>query len=122
MADSKTFRPLTDDEEALLEWLIAEREWRAEQWAIQAEELRRLERVRLETQARAEFRRIKATHGALVAEATGLRRALLERHGPEQADYRRALECGTCSDSEYGPHGFPCDEYEFIRDRKGDES
>jgi hypothetical protein len=57
-------------------------------------------------------------HVELVAAATGLRRAVLELHGPERGTNRTL--CASCqADWEDYAADFPCETYELARDWEG---
>lgn len=114
----EVLRPLTDAEERLRVWLAAERAWRVERaqellWA--AEEAQR------QAELAEKIRRndvIIAAHEAHMAEATGLRRVMLELHAPMRDDPDPPY-CGECSlySSNYEV-SFPCNTYVPARDSK----
>jgi hypothetical protein len=59
-----------------------------------------------------------AAHDALIAEATGLRRAVLELHGPEREPYGWEPRCHGCESAgwESEQPEFPCSTYVLARD------
>ncbi len=65
----------------------------------------------------AELDKTKAAHGAALAGATGLRRAILELHSPTQDDLDDWLTCSACPpDTVYGAAEWPCETYVLARD------
>lgn len=65
------------------------------------------------------MRTVDAEHRALVDAATGLRRAILDMHGPHLcASY---INCDKCEGYDGGTLPFPCDTYTLARDWKGPE-
>lgn len=111
-------RPLTQDEAALVSWLIAERDWHREVAAWQRNEERLAASRERDRQLRAardaKNRKTLDEHARLVESASGFRRAALERHAPQPSSWWP--HCPTCPGYDGDPESFPCDEYDFARD------
>ena len=108
-------RPLTDEEQNLLDWVRAEREWHVEE-AQKA--LWRLEEEHRQAEFKEKCRHndaIIAEHEALLAGATGLRRAVLQLHGPVRDDPESPICLGCPGGRDYDPL-FKCETYVLARD------
>jgi hypothetical protein len=105
-------------EVALIEWLQAEMGWkRGQQRLRRAADSAAAEDVRREEAAAASTLSLinaKNEHWGYVIRATGLRRRILEMHGPmSMGPY---IACDACEGYDGGFLMFPCDTYTLARD------
>jgi hypothetical protein len=110
----------TPEQAAVVTWLRAEAAWRSKQdWANRERE-RKLKEKQAKAELKLKIKRAEAQHKVLIEQTTGFRRAVLERHAPQEAYiYDRGLICSYCDDgSRYEPDAmpFPCVEYQFARE------
>lgn len=111
----------TPEQAALVAWLQAEDNWKADAARRERQRAAELKQQREAQEQIEKMHRSLAEHEILLASATGFQRAMLERHAPTESylDYKTGkLSCRTCTDREWEPESldFPCDEYEFTRD------
>ena len=66
---------------------------------------------------RREYAKIYADHKQLLEGVTGLRRAVLELHGPKSGDNLGYPECQGCDPGDYAASGaeFPCRTYTLAK-------
>jgi hypothetical protein len=69
-------------------------------------------------EAKAQMVTVRAEHRALVGSASGLRRAILESHSPDEGV--RSPRCRDCSGAAYEEVDFPCTTYILARDWEGE--
>jgi hypothetical protein len=97
----------TEDEKKIILWLWAEQCWQRAvvQWLRAEEHHHRSEAER--AQNAASFERCRTEHDALVSRASGLRRALLERHRPCFGPY--GIYCAGCPEGNYDGESYGAD-------------
>jgi hypothetical protein len=88
-----------------------------EEQAAAVTELRRVRDVELVV----ERDKVEAAHSAVLAGATGLRRAILELHAPTFEEFGAKPSCSGCYDSDYGHDDWPCETYVLARDYPEDK-
>lgn len=110
----------TPEQAALVTWLRAEEAWRRTQHWEDRERERKLKEKQEKAELKLKVKRAESQHKALLEQATGFRRAVLERHAPQEPyRYDRGLVCSYCDDgARYEPDWlpFPCVEYQFARE------
>jgi hypothetical protein len=84
-------------------------------------EQRKIDRADYERRRIEHHAAISTAHDALIAEATGLRRAVLELHGPGREPYGWEPRCDGCESEGYESEQptFPCSTYVLARDFRG---
>jgi len=83
-----------------------------------AAEIAARRRVR-DAERAAERYKAEFAHYKALADATGLRRAVLELHAPTFEEFGSSPGCSCCYDSEYGADDWPCETYVLARDFPG---